>query len=116
TWGDVRDAASAAADAGFAGLWTFDHVDGRVYDAPHVLEAWTLLSALAVALPGVVIGPLVLNVANRQPGMLAAMAATLQHIAGGRLVIGLGAGARPGTRYAREQHTIGQPVYGDVRR
>src|SRR5436305_6533311 len=115
-WADVRDAAKAAADAGFAGIWTFDHVDGAVYDAPYVLEAWTLLGALAVTVADVVLGPLVLNVANRPPGVLAPMAATLQHVSGGRLVLGLGAGARPGTRYAREQQRIGQPVYADVQR
>ena len=115
-WDDVRDAAVAAADAGFSGIWVFDHVDGRVYDAPHVLEGWTVLSALAVAVPDVMLGPLVLNVANRPPGILAAMASTLQHMSGGRLLLGLGAGARPGTPYAREQQTIGQPVYGDAQR
>jgi alkanesulfonate monooxygenase SsuD/methylene tetrahydromethanopterin reductase-like flavin-dependent oxidoreductase (luciferase family) len=116
TWDDIRDAAVAAADAGFTGIWVFDHVDGRVYDAPHVLEGWTILSALAVTVPDVTIGPLVLNVANRPPGVLAAMAATLQHMSGGRLVLGVGAGASPGTPYAREQQTIGQPVYGDGQR
>lgn len=115
-WHDVRDAALAAADAGFGGIWAFDHVDGRVYDAPHVLEGWTVLSALAVTVPDVVIGPLVLNVANRPSGVVAAMAATLQQVSGGRLLLGLGAGARPGTAYAREQETIGQPVYGDMQR
>jgi len=115
-WDDVRDAAVAAGEAGITGVWVFDHVDGRVYGAPHVLEGWTLLSALAVAVPDVMLGPLVLNVANRPPGVLAAMASTLQHISGGRLLLGLGAGARPGTPYAREQETIGQPVYGAVQR
>jgi len=115
-WGDVRDAANAASDAGFSGIWTFDHVDGRVYDAPHVLEGWTVLSALAASVADVMIGPLVLNVANRNPGIVAAMTATLQQIAAGRLLIGLGAGARPGTQYAREQRAIGQPVYADGQR
>src|SRR5262249_33888679 len=115
-WTDVRDAARTAAGVGFGGLWTFDHVDGNVYDASHVLEAWTVLSALAVTVPDVSIGPLVLNVANRKPGVLAVMAATLQHVAGGRLVLGLGAGARPGTRYSREQQVIGEPVYGHEQR
>src|SRR5262249_22881341 len=95
-WDDVRDAALAAADAGFDAIWVFDHVDGRVYDAPYVLEAWTVLSALAVVVPDVMLGPMVLNVANRPPGILAAMVATLQHVSGGRVLLGLGAGARPG--------------------
>ena len=115
-WDDVRAAAVAARDAGITGIWVFDHVDGRVYEAPHVLEGWTVLSALAVAVPDVMLGPLVLNVANLAPDFLAAMASTLQHVSGGRLLLGLGAGARPGTAFAREQETIGQPVYGDVQR
>ena len=40
-WAEVRDAAGVAIDAGFAGIWTLDHLDGRVYDAPFVLECWT---------------------------------------------------------------------------
>ena len=112
----MRDAASAAIDAGFAGIWTYDHLDGRVYDAPFVLECWTVLSALAVAAPGVMLGPLVLNVANRHPGLLATMAATLQEVSGGRLMLGLGAGGG-GRRYAARaggDRTHGRP--GPVRR
>jgi Luciferase-like monooxygenase len=75
-WAEVRDAASAAVDAGFAGIWTWDHLDGRVYGATHVLECWTVLTAIAVAVPDVMVGPLVLNVANRPPGVIAMMAAS----------------------------------------
>ncbi len=115
-WPELRDAARTAAESGFAGIWTYDHLDGHVYDADRVLECWTVLTALATTVPDVVIGPMVLNVANRHPGVLAAMAATLQEVSGGRLLLGLGAGAQPGTPYAREQQTIGRPVLGDAQR
>jgi alkanesulfonate monooxygenase SsuD/methylene tetrahydromethanopterin reductase-like flavin-dependent oxidoreductase (luciferase family) len=115
-WSEVRDAAFVAVDAGFRGIWTYDHVDGRVYDNTHVLECWTVLSALAATVPGVVLGPMVLNVANRHPGILATMAATLQEVSDGRLLIGLGAGAHPDSRYSREQEAIGRPVFGDAER
>jgi alkanesulfonate monooxygenase SsuD/methylene tetrahydromethanopterin reductase-like flavin-dependent oxidoreductase (luciferase family) len=116
-WAEVRDAASVAIDAGFGGIWTLDHLDGRVYDAPFVLECWTVLSALAVAAPGVMLGPLVLNVANRHPGLLATMAATLQEVSGGRLLLGLGAGGGRDSRYGREQEAIGRtPDPAPVRR
>jgi alkanesulfonate monooxygenase SsuD/methylene tetrahydromethanopterin reductase-like flavin-dependent oxidoreductase (luciferase family) len=105
-WSDLRDTARAAKDAGFAGIWTYDHLDGRVYDAPFVLECWTILSALAVTVPDVVLGPLVLNVKNRHPGVLATMSATLQEVSGGRLILGIGAGAARSTPYAREQEAI----------
>jgi alkanesulfonate monooxygenase SsuD/methylene tetrahydromethanopterin reductase-like flavin-dependent oxidoreductase (luciferase family) len=113
-WADVRDTARAARDAGFQGIWTFDHLDGGVYDAPFVLECWTVLSALAVTVPGMVVGPLVLNVQNRHPGVLTTMAATLQEVSGGRLLLGLGAGAGPRTRYAREQAAVGRRVDPDA--
>jgi alkanesulfonate monooxygenase SsuD/methylene tetrahydromethanopterin reductase-like flavin-dependent oxidoreductase (luciferase family) len=112
-WAEVRDAASAAIDAGFAGIWTYDHLDGHVYDAPFVLECWTVLSALAVAAPGVTLGPLVLNVKNRHPGVLATMAATLQEVSGGRLMLGLGAGAGRDTPFAREQEAVGRTADPD---
>jgi alkanesulfonate monooxygenase SsuD/methylene tetrahydromethanopterin reductase-like flavin-dependent oxidoreductase (luciferase family) len=115
-WSELRDAAHVAVDAGFRGIWTYDHLDGRVYDAAHVLECWTVLSALAAVVPTVALGPMVLNVANRHPGVLAAMAATLQEVAEGRLLLGLGAGAHPGSPYAREQEAIGRPVFGAAER
>ncbi len=109
-WPDLRDAARVAVDSGFSGIWTYDHIDGHVYGAPHVLECWTILSALAAEMPGAMLGPLVLNVANRHPGVLATMAATLQHVSDGRLLLGLGAGAARDTPYALEQEAIGLPV------
>jgi alkanesulfonate monooxygenase SsuD/methylene tetrahydromethanopterin reductase-like flavin-dependent oxidoreductase (luciferase family) len=111
-WAEVRDAANVVIDAGFKGIWTLDHLDGSVYDAPFVLECWTVLSALAVAAPGVMVGPLVLNVTNRHPGVLATMAATLQEVSGGRLLLGLGAGGG-GRRYVREQEAVGRTVDPD---
>jgi alkanesulfonate monooxygenase SsuD/methylene tetrahydromethanopterin reductase-like flavin-dependent oxidoreductase (luciferase family) len=115
-WSEVRDAGSAAVEAGFQGIWTYDHMDGRVYDAADVLECWTILSALAAVVPSAVLGPMVLNVANRHPPVLATMAATLQDVAEGRLLLGLGAGAHSGSPYAREQEAIGRPVCGDAER
>lgn len=112
-WADLRDAASVAAGAGFSGIWTFDHLDGRVYGAADVLECWTVLTAVAATVPDVVVGPLVLNVANRDPAVLAVMAATLQDVSGGRLVLGLGAGGGAGEHYAREQAAVGRTAPAD---
>ncbi|MDH4075335.1 MAG: LLM class flavin-dependent oxidoreductase, partial [Acidimicrobiia bacterium] len=91
SWGQVLEVAEAAEEAGFHGLWTWDHLAGQVHGEPGVLECWTVLSALAARTRRVTIGPLVLNVANRRPGVLAVAAATLQHVSGGRLILGLGA-------------------------
>ena len=114
-WADMRAAALAADEAGFDGLWTWDHLrDTDGGGAPP--EAWTVLTALAEVTRRVMLGPLVLNVANRHPGVLASMAATLQTVSGGRLLLGIGAGGNRLTPYVTEQRAIGQPVEGDAAR
>src|SRR2546428_12468084 len=114
---DMRAAAVAAEEAGFDGLWTWDHLrDPDADSGPGVPEAWTVLTALAEATRRISLGPLVLNVANRHPGVLANMAATLQTVSRGRLLLGLGAGGSRRTPYAAEQAAIGQTVEGDAAR
>jgi alkanesulfonate monooxygenase SsuD/methylene tetrahydromethanopterin reductase-like flavin-dependent oxidoreductase (luciferase family) len=111
-WEDLRDAAIAAEAMGFDGVWLYDHLAGSVHGAPHVLECWTVLTAVAAAVPRLTVGPLVLNVANRDPGTLAVMAATLQEVSGGRLLLGVGAGGGTDTPYAAEQVALGRSVRG----
>src|SRR5262245_3790353 len=114
-WADMRAAALAAEAAGFDGLWTWDHLrDPDRAQGPGVPEAWTVLTALAEVTRRVALRPLVLNVANRQPGVLANMAATLQAVSGGRLLLGIGAGGHRRTPYAAEQDALGQPVERDA--
>src|SRR5947209_13465132 len=114
---EMRAAAVAAEEAGFDGLWTWDHLrDPDSESGPGVPEAWTVLTALAEATRRISLGPLVLNVANRHPGVLANMAATFQAVSGGRLLLGIGAGGSQRTPYAAEQRAIGQSVERDEAR
>src|SRR2546430_11514836 len=76
-WAEIRDAVRAAVDGGFAGICTPDHLDGRVFGGSQGLECWTTLTALAASPFDVKVGPLVLNLAYRDPRVLAAIAATL---------------------------------------
>jgi alkanesulfonate monooxygenase SsuD/methylene tetrahydromethanopterin reductase-like flavin-dependent oxidoreductase (luciferase family) len=59
---------------------------------------------------------MVLNVANRDPGTLGVMAATLQEVSEGRLLLGLGAGGGMETPYAAEQEAFDRPVPSDAAR
>jgi alkanesulfonate monooxygenase SsuD/methylene tetrahydromethanopterin reductase-like flavin-dependent oxidoreductase (luciferase family) len=79
----------------FASAWHFDHFDHNVEqpgDRGGSLEAFTLASALAAATHRLRIGHLVLGNTHRHPALLAKMATTLDHVAEGRFVVGLGAG------------------------
>ena len=113
-YAEMRAAALAAEAAGFDGVWTWDHLrDPDERAEAGVPEAWTTLTALAEATRRLTIGPLVLNTGLRHPGLLANMAATLQQVSGGRLLLGLGAGATPSMAYAREQVALGMEVSPD---
>ena len=86
--------ARAAEEVGFDSIWVGDHYlyrgDGRPERGPW--EAWTLLAGLAAVTERVGLGPLVACLAFHPPAILAKMAATVDEISGGRLVLGVGAG------------------------
>jgi alkanesulfonate monooxygenase SsuD/methylene tetrahydromethanopterin reductase-like flavin-dependent oxidoreductase (luciferase family) len=115
-WREILEGVRLAERVGLDGVWLNDHLAGSVEGASDVMECWTVLSALASTVPRIALGPLVLNVANRDPGVLAVMAATLQQVSAGRLLLGLGAGARAGTPYALEQEALGRQVPADRQR
>jgi alkanesulfonate monooxygenase SsuD/methylene tetrahydromethanopterin reductase-like flavin-dependent oxidoreductase (luciferase family) len=106
-WPRLRDAARAAEQAGFTTIWTWDHLTGSLLGGDTMLECFTLLGALAASTSRIGLGSLVVNVANRNPGVMAVAAASVQAIAGGRFTLGLGAGAGPGGRYSAEQAALG---------
>jgi probable F420-dependent oxidoreductase len=91
-WADQRALAVGAEQAGFAGVWVCDHFMPLPGDDRAVLEGWTSLTALAAATDRLRLGTLVLGAGYRHPAVVASMAATLDHVSGGRVVLGLGAG------------------------
>jgi len=93
-WPEYVAMAKAAEDVGFDTLWLGDHLLYRYKDgsARGPWEVWTLLSAIAASTSRIRLGPLVAATAFHAPAMLAKMAATVDEVSGGRLIVGLGAG------------------------
>ena len=121
-WAEVLEVAQSAVEVGFDALYVSDHLlipsnnaelkrrAGVDFpDDPDValegyLECFTVLAALAMAIPRVELGSFVASAAYRNPGLLAKMAVTIDDVSGGRLVLGLGAGDSEG-----EHVTFGFP-------
>lgn len=96
SWSQARELAQAADESGFDSVWVVDHLVSVLNEAESVLEAWTEITAIGAVTQRVRVGQQVLCVSFRHPPLLAKMAATLDHVTGGRLILGLGAGWHPG--------------------
>lgn len=93
-WPEIVAMARAAERVGFDSIWVGDHLlyrdDGRPERGPW--DAWTMLAGLAAATERIHLGPLVACLGFHPPGVLARMAAAVDEISNGRLVLGVGAG------------------------
>ena len=121
-WDDIAALGRAAEKAGWDGLWVADHFmpppggygfeDAGKPDLSRELEplheCWSLLAGLAASVPRVRLGAMVTGNTYRHPAVLAKQAATVDHISGGRLVLGLGAGWQENEhrRYGIEYGTV----------
>jgi len=93
--GDVSvllGAVKRAEDAGLDSVWVFDHMWPLGAKRRPLLEGWSLLAFLAAHTDAIGIGTLVTRSTMRHPVVLAKMAATVAHMAPGRLIIGVGSG------------------------
>ena len=104
---ELVDAARCAEDSGFGGVWTYDHLTGKMLDRGSSHDAFVILGAIAAVTTRVRLGPLVANMMNRHPARLAVAMSSLQSLSSGRAVLGLGGGSAPGSRFAGEHETIG---------
>lgn len=93
-WPEYVAMARAAEDVGFDTIWLGDHLLYRYADGSTrgPWEVWTMLAALAASTSRIRLGPLVAATAFHAPPMLAKLAATVDEVSGGRLILGLGAG------------------------
>ena len=93
TWEQWQALARAAEDAGLEGLFRSDHYLSILRDAPAgSLDAWATLAALATVTERIRLGTMVSPVTFRPASVLAKSAVTVDHVSGGRVELGIGAG------------------------
>jgi len=112
TWRRWRRLCGLAEELRFESIWRSDH-NFSVFGVTDrdCIETWESLALCAEWTEHVEFGALVSPITFREPGMLARMAATVDDLAGGRLVLGLGAGW-----YEAEHRDFGIPYPGVGRR
>jgi F420-dependent oxidoreductase-like protein len=112
-WSDVLEVAQHAEATGWDGVYVADHFmvlpSMAAMETP-TLECATVVTALAASVPRMRIGALVFGNTYRHPAVLANMAATIDHISGGRFVLGVGAGWQENEH---EQYGIRLPPPGE---
>ncbi len=112
SWAELKAAWQHADANGYDSAFTWDHIialHGDLDDDHY--EGWTLLAALATITENVRIGHLVTANTLRHPALLAKMAATVDHVSNGRLMVGIGTGY-----YTEEHDRYGIPLPDKVTR
>ena len=106
-WVAAAQAARGFEEMGYDSLWVCDHLYGPQSPQLPILEAWSMISAVAAITERAEIGTLVTPVGMRNPAHLGKVIATVDNIAGGRVIAGLGGGWMP-----REFTDFGMPFLG----
>lgn len=95
-WDEILELVRHCEATGWDGVYFADHfMPNGPDDTPldgDTLECWSVLAGLAAAVPRLRLAPLVTSVTYRHPAVLANIAAAVDHISGGRLTLGIGAG------------------------
>jgi len=104
TWEDWVRLARLAEGSGFEGLFRSDHYTAIIRPDAEAHDAWATLAGLAVVTSRIRLGTMVSPATFRHPSVLARMAATVDHISGGRVEVGMGSGW-----YEREHLAQGFP-------
>jgi alkanesulfonate monooxygenase SsuD/methylene tetrahydromethanopterin reductase-like flavin-dependent oxidoreductase (luciferase family) len=107
----VARLAAEAEEAGWDGVFVWDHVSWRA-PVEAVADPWTTLAAVASATERIRLGPMVTPLARRRPVVVARTTATLDQLSGGRLTLGVGLGS---DRFGNEYSATGEELDERVR-
>lgn len=102
----LLDVARAADVSGWDGFFLWDHIVVSRAEPVPVVEPWTVLAAAATATTRVRLGTLVTPLPRRRPWVLARQVTTVDHLSGGRAVLGVGLGVPPQEEYG----ALGEPA------
>src|SRR3712207_5509939 len=95
-WQEILELTQHCERTGWDGVYFADHFMPNAPDATPLdgdtIECWSVLAGLAAAVPRLRLAPLVTSVTYRHPAVLANIAAAVDNISGGRLLLGIGAG------------------------
>ena len=96
SWEEIHELALHCERTGWDGVYFADHFMPNAPDATPLdgdtIECWSVMAALAATVPRVRLATLVTSVTYRHPAVLANIAAAVDNISGGRLLLGIGAG------------------------
>jgi len=93
------DLARRAEEAGWDGLFVWDHVTHSKDRRRQIADPWVLLTAAALATQRIRLGPMVTPVPRRRVSKLAREVTTLDRLTGGRMILGVGLGAPVADEY-----------------
>jgi alkanesulfonate monooxygenase SsuD/methylene tetrahydromethanopterin reductase-like flavin-dependent oxidoreductase (luciferase family) len=99
-WTTLVERWQCLGELGFDSAWVADHFVNPFFPSEPFLDGWTLLSALATQTKRIRLGTIVTNISLHNPAVLAKQALTVDHVSGGRLELGIGAGG------AETDHTM----------
>jgi alkanesulfonate monooxygenase SsuD/methylene tetrahydromethanopterin reductase-like flavin-dependent oxidoreductase (luciferase family) len=117
TYGDplaMVDLAREAEEAGWDGFFLWDHYFWKEPSPQPVADTWTLLAAMASRTSRITLGPLVTPLPRRLPWTVARQAATVDHLSGGRLVLGVGIGGDWFGDYSTFGESTDAAVHGEM--
>ena len=112
--GAMSELAREAEGAGWDGFFVWDHLFWKWPDNQPVADPWVLLTAIATATERIMLGPLITPLPRRRPQTVARQAVSLDHLSGGRLILGVGLGGDWFGDYSTFGETADQKAHGEM--